>query len=368
MAVTIRDVAREAGVSISTVSRALAAPDQVAEATRLHVQATAQRMGYSVNSNARSLITGRKHSFGLVVPDLENPFFGSVCKGVQARARAAGYAVFVADTDEDPTVETEVVRSLIKQVDGVILCSPRATDEEIRELSLETPLVLANRYLKDIPSITFDNVGGLRGVMNHLVALGHRRIGYAAGPLRSWSNNQRAEAFRDFELPGVTLELIELGNFPPFFSGGINAGDLAIASGATAVVTYNDIMALGIIDRLRQRGLTAPYDMSVTGFDNVAVSTFVWPNLTTVDMPRVQMGRMSVDTLLDILESPSGPTPIRPAIELPVELVVRQSSGVVGASQGETVRGQSAPAEGENRLLDADVQLNREKGTRHAIR
>jgi LacI family transcriptional regulator len=348
MAVTIRDVAREAGVSISTVSRALASPDLVAEATRTHVRATAQRMGYSVNSNARSLITGRKHSFGLVVPDLENPFFGSVCKGVQARARAAGYAVFVADTDEDPTVETEVVRSLIKQVDGVILCSSRATDSEIRQLATETSLVLASRSLSGIPSITFDNVGGLRAVMSHLVALGHRTIAYAGGPLRSSSNGERVQAFHDFTSPGVTLELIELGNFPPYFSGGIHAGDLAIASGATAVLAYNDIMALGLIDRLRQRGLSAPFDMSVTGFDNVAVSTFVWPNLTTVDLPRVQMGRMSVDALLDILDGPS--SSVSRTTELPTELVVRQSSGVVGQSQGETVHGEmtrsdSAPAE-----------------------
>ena len=343
MAVTIRDVAREAGVSISTVSRALASPEQVAEATRLHVQATAQRMGYRVNTNARSLITGRKHSFGLVVPDLENPFFGSVCKGVQARARAAGYAVFVADTDEDPTVETEVVRSLTKQVDGVILCSSRATDEEIAELAKETPLVLANRSLSGIPSITFDNGGGLRSVVSHLVALGHRSIAYAAGPLRSWSSNERARAFREFEANGIELDLIELGNFAPFFSGGVHAGDLAIASGATAVVAYNDIMALGLIDRLRQRGLSAPYDMSVTGFDNVAVSTFVWPNLTTVDLPRVQMGRMSVDALLDILEGgESAPHPI----ELPTELVVRQSSGVVGNSQGEAALAVNEKASG----------------------
>jgi DNA-binding LacI/PurR family transcriptional regulator len=342
MAVTIRDVAREAGVSISTVSRALASPEQVAEATRLHVQATAQRMGYRVNNNARSLITGRKRSFGLVVPDLENPFFGSVCKGVPARARAAGYAVFVADTDEDSTVEAEVVRSLTKQVDGVILCSPRAADEEILELSGETPLVLANRYLKSIPSITFDNGGGMRAVLKHLVALGHRTIAYAAGPERSWSNTERVEAFRDVASSDSSLELIELGNFAPFFSGGVHAGDLAIASGATAVVAYNDIMALGLIDRLRQRGLSAPFDMSVTGFDNVAVSTFVWPNLTTVDLPRVQMGRMSVDTLLDVLET--GDLSTRPAIELPVELVVRQSTGVVGTSQGESVGGEKAEA------------------------
>jgi DNA-binding LacI/PurR family transcriptional regulator len=176
--------------------------------------------------------------------------------------------------------------------------------------------------------------------MNHLVALGHRRIAYAAGPLRSWSNQERSSAFAEFAATDDGLELIELGNFPPYFSGGVHAGDLAIASGATAVVAYNDIMALGLIDRLRQRGLTAPGDMSVTGFDNVAVSTFVWPNLTTVDLPRVQMGRMSVDALLEMVEGSPPSTSAASAIELPVTLVVRQSSGVVGA--GNTVRGSLA--------------------------
>lgn len=348
MAVTIRDVARAAGVSISTVSRSLSAPEQVAEATRNHVQATAHKMGYRPNRNARSLVTGRSGSIGLVVPDLENPYFGSICKGVQARARAAGYAVFIADTNEDPTVEAEIVRSLIKQVDGVILCSARGTDAEIGKLARQTPVVLANRFLLGIPSITFDNGGGMRMVLRHLLALGHRRIAYAGGPLRSWSNAQRVKAFVADE-PDV--DLVDLGNFPPVFSGGVQAGDLAIASGATAVVAYNDIMALGLIDRLRQRGLTAPYDMSVTGFDNVAVSTFVWPNLTTVDLPRVQMGHMSVDTLLEmVLGSTAEP---RPLIELPVELVVRQSSGVVttGAERADGARtGGQQPAEQE--LLD----------------
>jgi LacI family transcriptional regulator len=346
MAVTIRDVAREAGVSISTVSRALAAPEQVAEATRIRVQATATRMGYHPNSNARSLITGRSGSIGLVVPDLENPFFGSVCKGVQARARAAGYTVFVADTDEDASVEGEIVRSLIKQVDGVILCSPRTTDDEIRQLAAETPLVLANRFLEGIPSIIFDNGGGLLVVMQHLVALGHRRIAYAGGPLKSWSNGQRAGAFARFGEENSELELIELGNFPPFFSGGVQAADLAVASGATAVVAFNDIMALGVIDRLRQRGLATPDDMSVTGFDNVAVSTYVRPNLTTVDLPRVQMGRMSVDALLDSVLG-RGEASVTSLQELAADLVIRQSSGVPHATS-------RAPA-GATELLDADV-------------
>jgi LacI family transcriptional regulator len=346
MAVTIRDVARAAGVSISTVSRALAAPEQVAESTRALVQATAHKMGYRPNRNARSLVTGRSNSIGLVVPDLENPYFGSVCKGVQARARAAGYAVFIADTNEDPAVETEIVHSLIKQVDGVILCSARGTDAEIKKLAKQTPLVLANRFLAGIPSITFDNGGGMRTVLRHLVALGHRTIAYAGGPVSSWSNGERSRAFADFGTEADGLELIDLGNFPPFFSGGIQAGDLAIASGATAVVAYNDIMALGVIDRLRQRGLSAPDDLSVTGFDNVAVSTFVWPNLTTVDLPRVQMGRMSVDLLLETVLG--GAPDARPPTQLPVELFVRQSSGVV------RVAVPVADAAGKE-LLDVDV-------------
>ena len=345
MAVTIRDVAREAGVSISTVSRALAAPDQVAESTRLHVESTAMRMGYRPNSNARSLITGRSGSIGLVVPDLENPYFGSVCKGVQARARAAGYTVFVADTDEDPAVEAEAVHSLIKQVDGVILCSARTTDDEIRRLSLETPLVLANRYLEGIPSIIFDNGGGLLVVMRHLMALGHRHIAYAGGPLKSWSNGERARAFARFGEENASIELTDLGNFPPYFSGGVQAADLAVASGATAVVAFNDIMALGVIDRLRERGLSTPDDMSVTGFDNVAVSTFSRPNLTTVDLPRVQMGRLSFDALLD---SVLGGAPKAGALQqLTVDLVIRQSSGVPRASA-------TAPTR-STELLDADV-------------
>lgn len=351
MAVTIRDVAREARVSISTVSRALASPELVAESTRFHVQEVAQRMGYRPNRNARGLITGRSGSIGLVVPDLENPFFGSVAKGVQARARAAGYTVFVADTDEDPAVETEIVHSLIKQVDGVVLCSARTTDDEIERLAAETPLVLANRFHEGIPSVSFDNASGVRTVVRHLAALGHRRIAYAGGPERSWTNRERVRAFLALAENEPELDLVELGNFPPFFSGGIQAGDLAIASGATAVVAYNDIMALGLIDRLRQRGLTAPHDMSVAGFDNVAVSTFVWPTLTTVDLPRVQLGRMSFDLVLELIlgSAAMAKTPI----QLPVELVVRQSTGVV--PEKSTTQGRARTAATPPQLLDADV-------------
>ena len=349
MVVSIRDVARATGVSISTVSRALANPEQVAEATRLHVQETARTMGYRPNRAARGLVTGRTGSIGLVVPDLENPFFGSICKGVQARARAAGYAVFIADTDEDPLLEDEVVRGLAKQVDGVILCSPRGSDEAVSRAAEESALILVNRALPGVPSITFDNGGGARAVMRHLVALGHRRIAYAAGPITSWSNQERDLALREFAEQSNDIELIELGNFSPVFSGGTQAADLALASGATAIVAFNDLVAAGLVDRLRHRGITVPADISVTGFDNVPMSTLVWPNLTTVDFPRIQMGRASVDALLDTVLGRSAGS--RPNLEIPVELVVRQSTGVVPAGPASSTQSALAPSSKRSRLV-----------------
>lgn len=288
-------------------------------------------MGYRPNRNARGLITGQSGSIGLVVPDLENPYFGSVCKGVQERARASGYSVFIADTDEDPSVESEVVRTLSKQVDGVILCSSRMDDDELLRLATPKPAVLANRELAELPSIVFDNGGGMRMAIRHLASLGHSRIAYAGGPRQSWSNGRRRSALKRFGDENKGLELVQLGDFSPTFGGGVVAADLAIASGATAVIAYNDLIALGMMDRLGQRGVSVPDQLSVVGFDNVPVSTFVRPNLTTVSLPRVQMGRMSVDLLLDILSGSQKP-PRLLHHELPVDLVVRHSSGVAAAS------------------------------------
>lgn len=325
MPVTARDVARVAGVSVSTVSRALAKPDSVSQATRDKVLETARGMGYRPNLAARGLITGRTGNIALIVPDLENPFFSAVAKGVQSKARTAGYAVIIADSDEDPSQEAELVRSLAKQVDGVLLCSPRSPDSVIAQLAQECTVVLVNRRCGDIPTVAIDNLDGVRQAVMHLRALGHRTIAYVGGPSTSWSNRQRIDALQAVAAEHPELEVIDLGSFQPYISGGIAASDLVIASGATAVLAYNDLVAFGILKRLRQRGVRIPEDISVVGVDNIPMSTLTTPALTSVGIPLVNCGRAGVDMLLSLVRDPS----VRPVHhhDLSFRLVVRESTG-----------------------------------------
>lgn len=329
MRATIREVAREADVSPSTVSRALSAPDLVNPATRERVLRAAQRLGYAPNRAARGLITGRTGNLGLIVPDLANPFFPSVVKGVQAKAREADYAVLLADTDEDPSVETDLVRVLAKQVDGLVLCSPRAPEEEVRALLEGTTAVLVNRRIRSVPSVVFDNVDGIRQAVAHLRALGHRRVAWVGGPRASWSTRDRIRGLRT-ATAAAGMELVVVGHFPPQFEGGVAAADLVVAAGATCVIAYNDIMALGLISRLRDRGLDVPGDISVVGIDDIHMSAMSSPALTTISLTKQQLGRAAVDLLLELLERPEGVRDVRR--ELPTQLLVRASTGPARAT------------------------------------
>jgi LacI family transcriptional regulator len=326
---TIREVARDAGVSPSTVSRALSMPEMVNPTTRERVLRAAQRLGYAPNRAARGLITGRTGNLGLIVPDLANPFFPSVVKGVQAKAREADYAVFLADTDEDPSVEAGLVRILAKQVDGLILCSPRAPEEDIRALSAGTTLVMVNRRIRNVPSVVFDNADGVRQAVAHLQALGHQRVAWVGGPRTSWSTRDRIRGLRA-ATAAAGMELHVAGHFPPQFEGGVAAADLVIASAATSVVAYNDVMALGLLSRLRDRGVDVPGDISVIGIDDIHMSGMSSPALTTISLAKEQLGRAAVDLLLALLQHAEGVRNVRR--ELPTQLLVRASTGVARAT------------------------------------
>lgn len=296
MSVTIHDVAKAARVSPSTVSRAYTMPELLRPDTLERVLAAAGKLGYQPNKAARGLITGRTGNIGLIVPDLSNPFFPAVVKGAQARAREADYAVFLADAEEDPGLEEELIRAMAKQVDGVVLCSSRASDATLAAIAKDTPLVLLNRRIGTIPAVLLDNTGGARQVIEHLAALGHRRVAYANGPSSSWSNRSRR---RGLKVRGSTLglDVVELGAFAPTFAGGLAAADQCAAAGVTAVVAYNDLVALGVQSRLRDRSIKVPGDISVVGFDDIPMAQMGSPPLTTVAMPCERAGRLAIDVL-----------------------------------------------------------------------
>ncbi|GAB3037290.1 LacI family DNA-binding transcriptional regulator [Parafrigoribacterium mesophilum] len=324
--VTVRDLARMTGVSTSTVSRALTHPDKVAPAKREHIQRVAAELGYQPNLAARGLITGKTGNIGLVVPDIENPVFAAVVKGAQSRARRNDYAVFIADTEEDARLESEFVSYLAQQVDGLVLFSSRMSDEALHQHASRIPIVLVNRESEGMHALTVDNVDGMRQALMHLHALGHTCVAYVSGPRDSWSDKARTRGLRgaEAELPGI--EILEMGHFAPVFAGGVAAADRAIASGATAVVCFNDLIALGVLSRMTSRGIAVPGDVSIIGFDDIPAATLVSPALTTLAVPHRQLGKEAIDMLITEIIEPSVPKATR---TLSVDLIVRGSSGAI---------------------------------------
>lgn len=319
--VMLADVARAAGVSLSTASRALAGSALVSTATRDRVRQQAQALGYEPNLAARQLATGRAQAIALVLPDVENPFYAGVAKGVQRRLRAAGLSAVLADTEEEPGRELDVVARLAGVAGRFVLASPRASDAEIVELAARTPLVLVNRVVPGVPAVTGDNADGVAQALRHLHALGHRRVGYAGGPATSWSDAVRREAVA---APAVDVDVVDLGAFRPGGSGGVAAADQALAAGVTAVLAFNDQLALGVLGRLAERGVAVPDRMSVVGFDDIPVARLLAPPLTSVAVPAAALGEAAVELLLAQAGRDGGTAPIR---TVGVELAVRRSTG-----------------------------------------
>lgn len=320
MNATIRDVASATGVSASTVSRAFGRPEKVDELTRQRIFKAAEALGYQPNLAAQSLITGRTGNIGIVVPDVDNPFFSSIVKGAQTQAHELGYPVLLADADEDPSAELRLARTLARQVDGLILCSSRISEEKLRETQRICPIVLVNRKITDIPAVTIDDADGMRQAVAHLRALRHRRVGYVAGPSTSYSNRER-QAVVAQTLTAAGLTYVPVGGFDPSFEGGRGAADEVLLADVTAVIVYNDLMAIGLIHQLTTYGVGIPAELSVIGFDNIPFSAMFTPPLTTVQLPREQAGWVAVEYLHAILTS--GGRDVDPPRELGTELVIR---------------------------------------------
>jgi LacI family transcriptional regulator len=353
---TIRDVARASGVHVSTVSRTFSAPHLVNPDTRSRVLAAAESMGYRPNRAARALITGRTGNVGLIVADIANPYFPPMIKAAESQARQRDYHVFVADTNEDPLVEEELVQAMAKQVDGVLLCSPRMANSAIERLAREVPLVVVNRAVADLPAVVMDVAHGAGDAIAHLVELGHREVILLAGPRGSWTNREiRRSAQANARAAGVRLDV--LGPNPPTVAGGQEAARRVRDSGATAVLAYNDLMAIGLLEGLHELGVAVPDEISVVGIDDTALSTLVRPRLTTVATPTVAAGRAAVDMLLqqDIAPRTGRTAGAHPAsgrrtsvqVILQTTLIPRESTGPAPQRRRGSLPRQQPPAHQE---------------------
>ena len=325
---TITDVARAAGVAASTVSRAFSRPGRVNHRTREHVLAVADSLGYQPNPAAQALESGRTRTLGLVVPDITNPYFAGVIKGAERAAAAAGLTLLLGDTQENPAQEVALVRRLGRAVDGFVLSASRLSDDDLREAAARTPIALVNRAVPGIGCVVADYTAGTRQIVEHLASYGHQALVFAGGPPESWSGRQRWNGLRT-AARRLGLAATRFGPFQPTLAGGPAAADAVLTRGATAVVCHNDMLAIGLMRRLTQRGVRVPDDVSVVGFDDIFGADFCTPPLTTLAERTEDAGARAVETL--VRQIPRRETD-EPARVLPTELVVRDSTGVAQGS------------------------------------
>ncbi|WP_433467483.1 LacI family DNA-binding transcriptional regulator [Spirillospora sp. CA-128828] len=314
---TINDVAREAAVSPATVSRVLTGTKAVSADLERRVRAAVERLGYRPNPAAQGLLRGATHTIGMVVPDLGNPYFAEVLKGVTTAAEAADFRTLVSDTGENPDAECAAALELARWTDGVVLCSPRMPDADLAALADRAPrLVCVNRLGRGrtVPAVVVDFEAGVAAVCRHLRGLGHHRVVYLRGPSRAWSERARQRALRAAAGPGFEVAQVPCGSGD---LDGYRAADAALATGATAVVAFSDHVALGVLARLDELGVGVPGEVSLTGFDDTSLSRLVSPRLTTVRVSKQDLGRRAWELL-------GAPAP--DVITIAPELVVRAST------------------------------------------
>ncbi len=314
MRVSIKDIARAAGVSHSTVSRALNDSALVNESTKRHIQALANQMGYCPNTLARSLVTRHSNTIGVVVTTITDPFMAEVVQGIQVVADEHKYTVILCSSEEDVQRELAAVEMLYsKRVDGVICVASRVgalyADHQER---IGVPVVIINNHNEQVSrypfTVSVDNVQGGYLAARHLVRDGgHQRIAYVSGPRASTHSSSQdrlngyGQALYEANLESCP-ELILTGNGCPEGGEGALEVLLGLPEPPTAVFCYNDMTAMGLMDAARRRGVAVPADLAVVGFDNILLSAYLNPSLTTISQPKMEMGRRAMAMALSLIQ------------------------------------------------------------------
>jgi LacI family transcriptional regulator len=330
-AVSIRDVAAAAGVSVATVSRVLSpasADVPMRKETRDKVERAIDELGYRPNDLARALLQHRTAAIGLVVPDISNPYYPPLVRGVEDAASSQGYRVVLCNTDRDPAKISGYLDTLIKtRVDGIVVAGGGWADVPDRTTVLgnyRTGLVAVGRHLTAHPSVRIDNVAASRDAAEHLIRLGHRRIAFLGGPASSTTVQDRAQGYRDALkvacLAGAAT--VRCGDFTEESGYAATREILGVHPPPTALLCANDRIALGAYAAVADAGRRVPDDVSVVGFDDTPIARYVRPTLTTVAIPTYEMGSAAVRVLLAQLDGNT-----EPEVEtMPTRLVVRDST------------------------------------------
>jgi LacI family transcriptional regulator len=327
--VTIVEVAEQAGVSFGTVSRVINNDIHVRKETRARVLATMQRLGFVANRQARSLAGGRSNSIGVLVPDLGTGYIGEIIRGIDAELSLSGLDLILYTTHRTASKEASYVANLATgMVDGLLLVLPRNPVDFIGNLTQRKfPFVLIDHQGAgcDCPAVGATNWQGGYNATEYLIQLGHQRIGFITGSMDLGCAVDRLEGYRSAlrthhvpEAPDLVFE----GDFfqPDGYAGASALLDLPVPP--TAIFASNDVMAMGVMDAVRNRGLRIPEDISIVGFDDIPQASLVHPAITTVNQPLEKMGRVATQMLLDLLLHPEKDVD---RIELPTQLVVRDS-------------------------------------------
>jgi len=332
--VTIRDVAREARVSVATVSRVFNGGGPVAEETRLRIRDVAKTLRYVPHGGARSLITSKTTAIGVLLPDLYGEFFSEVIRGIDIAARRSGYHLIVSSSHNDKAEIEAAMRAMRGRVDGVIIMSPDIDAQALMaNLPASHPVVLLNCAIRGatFDSVNIDNSRGARAIVRHLISHGHTRIAIIAGANRNVDGHERQlgyrAALRDASLDR-NVQWETPGNFTE--DSGFEAAKslLKLRSRPTAIFAANDSMAIGALSALRESGVSVPEEIAVAGFDDIPIARHVNPPLTSVHVPIAELGERATEKLIDALTH--GDRHVSRQDVLGTTLVIRSSCGPAG--------------------------------------
>ena len=317
----MRDVAERAGVAVSTVSRAFTDPERINAHTRALVLRAADELGYAAAPAKPGKV--RRGFVALLVPDITHSFYFDIIRGSQQRLFKSEFMQVLVNTQGAGAEERAALDSLTGVAGGAILTTSRLTDEEVVAYARDLPLVTLNRSVPGVPDISIDTARAMGEAVEHLAELGHRRICYVSGPTQSVVNRRRWNRCQD-AAEALELELTRVGPFSPWEgSGGVSA-DEVLATGATAAIAFNDVLAMGMLDRFRELGVNVPGDMSVVGCDDILGSDTCVPPLTTISAPTLRVGVELTSLLLAAIGSA---TEAESELDFPVQLTIRSSTG-----------------------------------------